>query len=283
MIVIKNILSVFISILIISITNYSIAAEITKSDYEQFKNYINILAKCLDCKNNGISEDEYNTNLYKVTVWMEKTFPMLPTEKRNELIKMGYNYLSVLNAMNPDRENCTQLIDTWNKTKWPDIKIDEMNEKSNINVKDDRETNNWICKKSYAKIDNRASVSCFNFSTDKIEIGGSQKSAVLVIRCKDNSTEAFIGWPRYLGRGISHKVETKVDNKSIEKREWNSSTDGEAVFREKPINWIKSLKDGKKIIVRLKPYSSGYEELEFNIIGINDVIEQVSEICKWKK
>ena len=110
---------------------------------------------------------------------------------------------------------------------------------------------------------------------------GTQKSATLVLRCNQRKTEAFIIWPCYIGSRDGKQVEAKLDDGKIEKKIWSPSSDGTAVFRPKPVDWIKSMSGGKKLFVRLAAYQHIPEEVEFDITGIDTVADEIAKICRW--
>lgn len=110
---------------------------------------------------------------------------------------------------------------------------------------------------------------------------GSQENARLVLRCNQRKTEAFVIWPRYVGSREGKLVEVKLDDGKIEKKTWSPSADGAAVFRPKPVEWIKSILGGKRLIVRLAAYQRIPEEVEFDITGVDAAADEIAKVCGW--
>lgn len=142
--------------------------------------------------------------------------------------------------------------------------------------------NSWARHTEESKMDGVTNVTYATRSTSTLRNSiGRDEEAKLVLRCNQRKTEAFIVWPVYVGSHDMHQVEIKVDNGKIEKSAWSPSTDGTAVFRSKPVNWIKSLAGGKKLIVRLAAYQRIPEEVEFDITGIDGATDEIAKTCGW--
>lgn len=265
---------VFLACCLLYPPSISLADE--QADFSKILEYSKDIGTGLNC----IDKKELKHRMKIVEAWIDTIAPHKSKDYKATFIE-GVTFYSLVQDSNPNAESCTQILAAWNNVAWPDVEVGE--DAAGGNESSNAENSGWLCNKDFAKIDNSASISCSKLSSDSLSSGDFEGHAIITVRCKDNETDVLLGWPHFLGSSEPHIVETKIDNQPIEKKKWVNSSNGKAVFRSSPIKWLKTMKDGKRLIVRLKPYQRGLEELEFDITGINDVIDQVSEICKWKK
>lgn len=243
-----------------------------KQDFEQLLKYAQVVGEGFLC----VPEEERLSKIKLIGVWIKNINPRTD-DMYIDLFDNGFRFYSRKFRANPDVQSCEQALENWNKIEWPDVNILAGEDEGSASK------SNWHFDEVKSKMGDRASVSCVLPSSDTISVGKEDRHGLLVIRCMDNETDVILSWPNYLGRGNDHTVESKVDDKPIVKQKWIESTNGEAVFMPSPIKWLRTLKDARHLIVRLKPYQRGYEELEFDLNGIDDVIGRISEACKWKK
>ncbi len=105
------------------------------------------------------------------------------------------------------------------------------------------------------------------------------KSVYLIVRCKSNSTDLYIGWNDYLGREAS--VLTRVGrNKAITKR-WSISTDSKATFHRKPIPFLKEMLLSNKLVAQITPYNESPVTAIFDTKGLKNAIKPLRETCSW--
>ena len=140
----------------------------------------------------------------------------------------------------------------------------------------------WRVSRSESKMDGTKTAT---YSTDSLDnlsnsIGRPEK-ATLVLRCKDNETDAYVSWPTILGSS-SIAVLYKIDDGKVIKETWAPSSGmSAAAFSKKPIDLIKKLTDGKVLIVKITPYGKTAEEAEFNVEGALDAMNEISKACNW--
>ncbi|WP_075180167.1 type VI secretion system-associated protein TagO [Neptunomonas phycophila] len=105
------------------------------------------------------------------------------------------------------------------------------------------------------------------------------KSVFLVVRCKSNSTDLYIGWNDYLGSEAD--VLTRVgDNKALTSR-WSMSTDSKATFHPKPIPFLKKMLQSTKLVAQVTPYNESPVTAIFNTQGLENAIKPLRETCGW--
>lgn len=158
---------------------------------------------------------------------------------------------------------------------YDSVKVNKNQEYSGIN--------GWRVEESRSKLDDTINISYIKKSSNKLpSVIGNMENGSFVVRCSKNTTEVYVIWPSYIGLN-GKNVQYKMSKGDINKEEWSTSTDGKAVFVSKPIDFLKRLQYYKTVIIQLSPHARTYEELEFDIEGINKVVENISECCNWKK
>jgi type VI secretion system protein VasI len=107
----------------------------------------------------------------------------------------------------------------------------------------------------------------------------------LVIRCKENQTQAYIifGMSAAVEYGLYNKstLQFRIDKKKSFKLAASKSTDGEALFLPNAINFAKKIMNAEELLVRFVPFNSPPQETSFHVTGLNQAIKQLREACKW--
>lgn len=248
-----------------------------KSDYQILSEYSNILAEATRC----VPKMEFINKALSVYQWIDAKFPTPVNEAFRGTHSAAIEAGKTSSAREPKYSSCQELLTEWNKIDWPPLDASKVNQKDIDKLLDILAP--WQCYEKRDKIDGRLTLLCSNNSLSALPTNKGREVGSVVIKCQDNQTSAGIFWPNFLGTQDTIIVETKVDDKPIDKTKWEMGIGGESVFRQNPIKWIKSLRGAKSLIVRLKPYNRPAQELEFDIDGIDSVIDEISEACKWKK
>lgn len=103
----------------------------------------------------------------------------------------------------------------------------------------------------------------------------------LILRCQEKKTDAFITFGFFLGSN-STSVTYRLDKQKAEEREWNISTDHEAIFSPKAIDLIRKLLKAETLFIRVTPYSESPVTVSFNLQGLAEGIKPLQEACGWK-
>ncbi|WP_225782110.1 type VI secretion system-associated protein TagO [Xenophilus sp. Marseille-Q4582] len=102
----------------------------------------------------------------------------------------------------------------------------------------------------------------------------------LIVRCKNNSTEAYVNWNSFLGSdGIA--VTYRVDKDAAVKVKWSISTDHKASFIRNPIPLLKQIGDSSSFVVSLTPYSESPVTAIFNTSGGVAALADIRSACQW--
>lgn len=123
--------------------------------------------------------------------------------------------------------------------------------------------------------------------TDGTVVAGSVggDGASLMTACRNNQTEFYIDWDRYVTTGgidARQPVTYRIDQKPAVTSNWQISTDFEATFAPRAIGLLRNLKGATSFIVATVPYGATEVRVTFDIAGINQVIEDIAARCGWK-
>ncbi|MBD2826696.1 hypothetical protein [Xenorhabdus szentirmaii] len=125
-----------------------------------------------------------------------------------------------------------------------------------------------------------------NKLTDKVDyfavLSPEDGEGALVLRCKDNTTEAYLATDEYLGSGDYTKVTLRIDKKNVITESWVMGGSSDSAFAPSPVRFIKKIYDKQNVIFGYKPYGKTQIVAEFKIDHINEVAKEISEACNWK-
>lgn len=102
----------------------------------------------------------------------------------------------------------------------------------------------------------------------------------LIARCKSNKTEVFVNWDSYLGMD-STDVVSRIGANKAEKRSWLLSTDRNASFIPKPIQFLKQMMEADKLVLQTVPYGQNQITAIFDTTGLSNAIIPLREACNW--
>ncbi|EIY2678705.1 hypothetical protein MMK78_005601 [Raoultella planticola] len=139
----------------------------------------------------------------------------------------------------------------------------------------------WQVKKEENKMTDKTDVVAINRSPDVYTRQGIERSTSIVIRCKENKTEAYLSVSEYLGSD-DPVVTVRFDGGKPQRRTWNGAEGGEAAFSNKAVSFIKEMSSHKKMIVGFETYGSTMQVVEFDLTGIDSIAKEISSACKWK-
>jgi type VI secretion system protein VasI len=106
-----------------------------------------------------------------------------------------------------------------------------------------------------------------------------RKAPYMVLRCKSNETNLYIGWNDYLGSKAD--ILTRVGTNKANTSRWSLSTDKKASFHPKAIPFIKEMLKSNKLIAQVTPYNESPVTAVFDTSGLNNVIKPLRDTCGW--
>jgi hypothetical protein len=133
---------------------------------------------------------------------------------------------------------------------------------SETSVKD-----NWSIEESKSPADGSAQVIAANL------VGHT----VLILRCKDQTTEAaFSTKYNYLG-SRSVDVQLRINEEKPFKEVWKALIDGRAAFASDAVEFIRMLPDNAKLFVRTNRSDGKIKEANFNLGEVSDIRNKIAQ------
>lgn len=161
---------------------------------------------------------------------------------------------------------------------------DKASEKSEVKKEEQQELEefkkeygDWIVDVTESPLNDSKEVTIMRVSGD---FENRRNPAALILRCKRDTTDAFVSWSEYLGSD-NMKVAYRIDKEEAKNVWWNASSDGRASFIPKAISFIKSLEGKETIYIEAEKYRGGRVSATFDISGIEEVITPLREACSW--
>ena len=130
---------------------------------------------------------------------------------------------------------------------------------------------NWQIEESKSPADGSAQVVAANLVGD----------TVLILRCKDQITEAALSTKyNYLG-SRSVDVTLRINDDKPFKQVWKASMDGRAAFASDAVEFIRMLPDNAKLFVRTSRADGKTKEANFNLGNVSDIKTKIAHACAW--
>ena len=130
---------------------------------------------------------------------------------------------------------------------------------------------NWSVDETNSPTDGSAQVIAANLVND----------TVLILRCKDQTTEAaFSTRYNYLG-SRSVDVTLRINDKKPFKEVWKASIDGRAAFASDAVEFIRMLPDNAKYFIKTSRSDGKTKEASFNLGDVSDIRNKIANACDW--
>lgn len=106
---------------------------------------------------------------------------------------------------------------------------------------------------------------------------------VFFIRCTTGETDVYIDWKDSLIKPWHHEkkhyVSYKIDNDDMVTDTWDLAVDKQAVFAPDPIEFVKMLKNKKRMVVRITPADDAMHTLVFTLDDIDKGLDVLVDRC----
>jgi hypothetical protein len=105
---------------------------------------------------------------------------------------------------------------------------------------------------------------------------------VLILRCKDQITEAaFSTQYNYLGwKAVD--VELRINDETPVKEVWKASVNGRAAFAPDAVAFIQSLLDNARLSIKTTRSPDGkVKEGSFNLGAVSEIRSKIAKACDW--
>ena len=116
-------------------------------------------------------------------------------------------------------------------------------------------------------------------------LGGTANPAVLVLRCSNAQTEAYIiaGAARTeYGNSGRATVRLRYDDRPVVEENWGESTDYSALFSPHAIAFAKRLEAANRLRFQFESNSHGSLVFQFDVRGLASHIGKVASTCGWQ-
>ena len=142
-------------------------------------------------------------------------------------------------------------------------------------------TGNWATRSEVSPIDDSTNVTIGMEAWESFRNDyGQMITPVLLIRCKENTTDVIVQWGTYLGIDETAVI-MRLGKDKAKERSWTISTNYEAVFAPSPINLTKEMMKHNSILLNVTPHGSNPVTAEFDLIGLQDAVKPLKEACGW--
>jgi len=138
----------------------------------------------------------------------------------------------------------------------------------------------WKIRTDVSPMDDKKSFYLSLDADTPVRTGYKSGTPTLLIRYKEREFSCFINYGFFLGTD-SIEVTHRLDQGQPVTREWNISTDHEAVFvpgDEK--TFVGALMKANSIVVRLTPFSESPVTTTFDLRGLKDAMKPIIEAMK---
>lgn len=130
---------------------------------------------------------------------------------------------------------------------------------------------NWSIEETKSPADGSPQVVAANLVGD----------TVLILRCKDQTTEAaFSTKYNYLG-SRSVDVQLRINDEQPVKEVWKASINGRAAFAPNAAAFIQSLPDNGKLSIRTTRSDGKVKEGNFYLGAVSEVRNKIAKACDW--
>ena len=130
---------------------------------------------------------------------------------------------------------------------------------------------NWSIEESKSPTDGSPQVVAANLVGD----------TVLILRCKDQTTEAAFSTKYNYLDYKAVDVELRINDQSPIKEIWKASMNGRAAFSPNAVAFIQSLPDNGKLSIRTIRSDGKVKEGKFNLGAISEVRNKIAHACDW--
>jgi hypothetical protein len=130
---------------------------------------------------------------------------------------------------------------------------------------------NWSIEESKSPTDGSPQIVAANLVGD----------TALILRCKDQSTEAAFSTKYNYLDYKAVDVELHINDRSPIKEVWKASMNGRAAFAPDAVAFMQSLPDNGKVTIRTTRSDGKVKEGKFNLGAISEVRNKIAHACDW--
>lgn len=143
------------------------------------------------------------------------------------------------------------------------------------------ESGQWNVSTETSPIDNSQNVYLVLEANESIPGLAGRVQPVLVMRCKEGRTEAYINWKVYLGLDTT-TVLTRLDGENATRTTWSISTDNKATFHSHADRFLRQLAGHQKLLAQVIPFGESPAMVTFSTAGLDEAAKPLQEACHLK-
>lgn len=144
----------------------------------------------------------------------------------------------------------------------------------------------WTENSSVNAMDNTKQVTLALKADNDIQSFIGSATPSLIIRCKENSTDAYVSLGTQVeveyGETDSAKVRVKYDDGSPIGERWSKATSGDALFSPAANTFAKKLATSQTFMFEFTPFQKSAETVTFNVRGLDKHLGKVASACGWQ-
>lgn len=138
----------------------------------------------------------------------------------------------------------------------------------------------WRVNRDESIMDDTKSITLIKPANETIPATIGRSEPALIIRCRENKTDVFIGWGVYLGIDETQST-IRIDDRDPVTSTWNLSTNYQSAFHRQPIPFLRQLNTAQRLAARITPYGANPATVTFTLDGLSELLPEVAETCNW--
>lgn len=134
-------------------------------------------------------------------------------------------------------------------------------------------------------VSDRKSVAFELKSSNRVNVWMGQVQPLLVVRCTQNRTEAFVYTDtaaRIEPGSEDRSVRVRFDDEPSTDEHWPDSAEHKGLFAPNPETFTQRLMNARTLRFQFTPHNAETAEIQFSVVGLREMIEPVQKTCGWK-
>ena len=121
-------------------------------------------------------------------------------------------------------------------------------------------------------------------SSNRVNVWMGQVQPLLVVRCTQSRTEAFVYTDtaaRIEPGSEDRSVRVRFDDEPFTDEHWPDSAEHKGLFAPNPETFTQRLMNARALRFQFTPHNAEAAEIQFNVVGLREMIEPVEKKCGW--
>ena len=141
----------------------------------------------------------------------------------------------------------------------------------------------WSIEESKSPVDDSPQVIGMLYADSSTDPSSLMSPTVLVLRCKEKKTEAYLGKPFTLfgANTVTVKVLVRINDGKPIQTQWRPSSNGLGVFALAAVEFIRALPDNGKIFIRVTTFDGSTVDGAFTLGKVSEIRDKIAADCHW--